>query len=376
MDIKKDLDATKALWEQAESFNNASYFLSWAWTENWITSLPNDLDLQLAVVYERDLPLLAFFLGKSELVRKTLFKSNGLFLNSTGIQEYDNSLWIEYNSMLSFSDTSRLSLTDILMLIPHNWDQFFLPGLDAQLFPGNYLSQAGARDSNWPEASPCRVIVERDLPSFYVDLELVRQKNRGYLSLLSSNTRSQIRRSHRLYEAIGPIQIEEPKSLHSAICIFEEMYQLHKSTYTAMNKPSNFATQYSKTFHNNLITNRFNTKEIQLLRITSGEELIGILYNFVYKKSVFYYQSGFNYHQDKRLKPGFVSHSEAINYNAALGYQHYDFLAGDEQYKSSLATNKRRLIWMKIQKPKFKFQIESKLEKLIPLIKRRFSMIG
>ena len=67
LNINEDFEAIKELWTESNFVNNFSYFLSWGWIENWITSLPNDIPLQLAVVFEKDVPLLAFFIGLSPL---------------------------------------------------------------------------------------------------------------------------------------------------------------------------------------------------------------------------------------------------------------------------------------------------------------------
>jgi CelD/BcsL family acetyltransferase involved in cellulose biosynthesis len=115
-------------------------------------------------------------------------------------------------------------------------------------------------------------------------------------------------------------------------------------------------------FHEQLIRNRFEYHEIQLLRIKSGGNTLGCLYNFVYKDNVSFYQSGMNYDLDKRLKPGLVAHAEAIRHNAAAGRQTYDFLGGGSRYKMSLATHHNRLIWLRLQKPLLRFRIENTLK--------------
>lgn len=122
LNITEDLEAIKEIWTESNLVNNSSYFLSWGWIENWITSLPNDIPLHLAVVFKKDVPLLAFFIGKNKVARKGIFKSHSFFLNTTGFEEYDYPLWIEYNSILS-SDSSSLSLNAIIMLLPNHWDE-------------------------------------------------------------------------------------------------------------------------------------------------------------------------------------------------------------------------------------------------------------
>ena len=97
---------------------------------------------------------------------------------------------------------------------------------------------------------------------------------------------------------------------------------------------------------------------MQLLRITCGKKTLGCLYNFVSQGMVYYYQSGFNYPDFGRFKPGLVCHALAIPYNAAQGHKTYDFLVGDSQYKKSLSTHANQLVWCTIQKPRLRFKLE------------------
>ena len=91
-----DMARTRAIWEGLEAVSDTSYFLSWGWIENWITSLPDSAKPELVVFREGDEPVLAFFLGKANLVRKGLFKSRGWFVQATGIPALDR-IYIEYN---------------------------------------------------------------------------------------------------------------------------------------------------------------------------------------------------------------------------------------------------------------------------------------
>jgi CelD/BcsL family acetyltransferase involved in cellulose biosynthesis len=73
---------------------------------------------------------------------------------------------------------------------------------------------------------------------------------------------------------------------------------------------------------------------------------IGILYNFAYMGRVSAYQSGFVYRDaDRAAKPGLTCHHAAINYALEKAMDIYDFLAGDDRYKRSLADRTQRLTW-------------------------------
>jgi hypothetical protein len=285
------------------------------------------------------------------LVRKHLFKSRGWFVNATGISAFDR-IYIEYNGFLC-KKPEDFRFIDILKSLPNSWDEFYLPGLDTRSFPG----RAALGD-----IYPYKTIVNDDLLSPFVDLDIVRARGGDYLSLLSANTRAQINRSYRLCEKTAPVHLEIARDTRSAMEIYNELVDLHEDTWANRSQEGAFSSDYLFQFHKQLIQSRFEYDEIQLLRIKCKNNTIGCLYNFVYKNTVYFYQSGINYNLDKQLKPGLVAHVEAIRHNATAGHKTYDFLGGEGRYKKSLATHHNRLVWIRLQKPLLRFRIESALK--------------
>ncbi len=340
-----DLKKAREIWLRFRG--NQSYFLSWGWMENWIRSLPDSARVRFAVLRESDRPRLAFFMGENGYSRNGMFRGKGYYLNATGKEAYDG-LCIEYNAMAAAAD---IDFREVLDLMPGRWDEFFLPGLDPGGYPGRQI---------FGDLSPYRVVIEREEPAPFVDLEKVRKRG-DYLSLLSASTRSQIRRSYRNLSASGRVSLHIPGHPEEAVEIYDEMVRLHQSAWISRGWPGHFASSYNYGFHLNLIRTRFPLGEIQLLRIAAGDVTIGCLYNFVWDGKVYYYQGGINYEADPNSSPGLVCHAEAVQFNAALGYSVYDFMAGKTRYKSSLATDENRIVWARVQKQRIRFAIETQL---------------
>lgn len=356
-----NLKRIESIWKSLEKDSDVSFFLSWGWIENWIESLPEHVKPELVVFFEEKEPQLAFFLGKANLNRKKIFTSRGWFVNTTGIPSFDR-IHIEYNGFLH-KNHQDLNLMDLLIKLPADWDEFYIPGIDIKSF---------AKISSHPDAvSSFRTVVDSNTLSPYVDLEMIRGQGGNYFSLLSANKRQQIKRSYRLAEKTGMVRLEVAHDLDGALDIYNEMVFLHEKVWTERGKEGAFSSDYLFQFHRRLIQNRFNTDEIQLLRIKCGEKTLGCLYNFVYRKNVYFYQSGINYDLDKRLMPGFMIHVEAIRHNVTAGHRTYDFLGGDSDYKMSLATHHNRLIWARLQKPRLKFMIENTLKKVKHFVQPR-----
>jgi CelD/BcsL family acetyltransferase involved in cellulose biosynthesis len=108
---------------------------------------------------------------------------------------------------------------------------------------------------------------------------------------------------------------------------------------------------------------------VQLLRVTAGQHLLGIVYNLAHEGRVYFYQCGYNYPDDKRLSPGLVTLSYAIQYCLGAGFEDYDFLSGFASYKQRLSTGGRTLIWAALRRPSVKLRVLDGLRS----VKQRFA---
>lgn len=344
----------EAAWRQIlAKIPGHSYFLSWGWMENWLaTALAEEVRPRLCLLEQDGCPVLAFFVSTGRSLRHGFVPSRALFLNSAGRPELDQ-ICIEFNAMARVPGAA-VELAQLLPALPEPWDELVLPGLDAEAFPAASLATIPAN---------YRLEVQRQPPAHYVDLARVRERG-DYLCLLSSNTRSQIRRTRRLYCQRGELRLNPARSVEDAEATYDELLRLHRRMWELRGQQSNFDTRYVQAFHHRLIRRRFAAGEIQLLRLTVNGETVGCLYNLLYKGRAYAYQSGFRLEADNRLKPGLLCHSEAIESNAEAELQSYELLAGDGQYKSSLGTDSRRLLWCRVQKRRPQFWLERQARRL------------
>lgn len=189
----------------------------------------------------------------------------------------------------------------------------------------------------------------------FVDLEQVRKSGGDYRRrVLSGNARAQLGRSLRAYEAIGGLELEVARETVSARAMLEELIALHQATWTARGRGGAFASARNRAFHERLIERCFESGAIQLLRLRTPDETVGLLYCFVDDGRVYFYQSGFRYRDEARFRPGIVTHVLAIELFLALDLREYHFLAGDAttpRYKASLSNVERRLAWSRFQRP-------------------------
>lgn len=350
-------ETARPIWASAcAGVTRLSYFLSQGWIETWLASLPPTARPRLLCFRTGGEVTGACFLGHRKVRRHAIFSSNAVFLNETGHPGFDQ-LCVEHNGIVC-REGSQSTGDDLIAALPEEWDEIFLSGISTT----SPLLNVSA-------PYICRKL--RIKPSPAVDLDAVRARP-DYLDLLSSSTRTHIRRSYRLYaETGGRVSSCCANNLDQALAFFDELVSLHSARWSKRGNDGAFKNPFMVDFHRRLIATRYQTGEIQLFRVTAGTLTIGIVYNFVYHGVVYFYQSGFRYENDNRLKPGLVTHTEAIRFNAKAGHATYDFLAGESRYKQSLATSSTDLVWAVIQKPRLKFKIEEMLRDVKDAVQAR-----
>lgn len=352
----RDITLIKRLWTELEPRSDASFFQSWGWIGCWLRTLPPERQILAAIVREGHAVLGLALFGKSRSIRHGVISSLGCHLNEAGDAHHD-CLTIEYNGVLAepahLSDVVE-SCLGALVDGAKDWDELFIGGVDARQ---SAAFTAATRKHHLVQ----RLLYEK--PCHFVDLDAARAKG-DYLSLVSANTRHQIRRATKLYEEHGRLVLENARSPEEAFSFLDGLEELHQAYWRTRGHPGSFANPYFVAFHRQLIHDRFAASEIQVARIASANRVIGYLYNFVYRGRVYTYQSGFQYEVDNKRKPGLVSHHLAIEHHLRAGARFYDFLAGDGQHKQSLATNVHSLAWLVAQRKRLKFRIENALRQV------------
>lgn len=331
-----------------------SYFTSWGWVETFLQGLPAGTTVRLVRIRRDGVVVGLALLGQSQSVRG-MIPSRTWHLFESGVDRYDE-LTIEHNALVvdesCAEEASRAFLEDCLSS-RHAWDELYLSGVRC----GSPL-EIVARE----QAATCPLLTVKDRPYYWVDLDELRQSGRPYLSTLGSGTRSQIKRSMKFYAAeFGPLVVQEPESADEAVQVFDEMVTLHTTYWQKRGHSGAFTAPEARSFHERLVRQRFHTEEIQLLRVSAGPMLLGVVYNFVKDGHVYAYQTGFSYSEENKKKPGLVCHTLGIEYNLERGFRLYDFLAGDHRYKLQLASHDGTMRWLKFQRPRWKYHLEDLL---------------
>ena len=339
LEVLPPADQLAAMWRGLECRADATFFTSWEWIGTW---LAESGARPLLLIGRRAREVVALGLLQRGSSRLTLASSDTLLLHQTGSQYFD-CIDIEFNDFLldrTCQDEARKTCLDELLRVRRN----------GSLRWGKLI---------WA-ASPCRLDqvlkadfrfkLFREAPSPLVDVGMLRRERLGYLEYLSANTRYNVRRSMRLYDEWGPLQLSRPTSVDEGLGWLDELRRLHEIRWQAKGKGGAFANPFFGHFLRRIMQ-RSLREHWDMMKICAGSTAIGYLFNFVYGGMAMNYQSGFLYGPDGRYKPGLVSHVLAVQHylDQEPNVDGYSFLGGNAQYKRSLATSASQLEWYSIQ---------------------------
>jgi CelD/BcsL family acetyltransferase involved in cellulose biosynthesis len=328
-----DVAALEPPWRALEARANGSFFTGWTWVGCAAAARFSRAVLLEARAGPDIVALGLFNRGRAWPARETLW------LGESGERGLDD-VFVEHNGLLVHADAApdvpKLCLEAML----------HLPIAPRRRRGGRRLilsGVSGALERDLKSAGG-HVIQRRAMVAPRVDYADVTGE---YLGSLSANARYQIRRSDRRYAERGRLAITRADDLATALAWLDALAVLHQRTWIRRERPGAFANPRFTAFHKSLIARGFPRQEIDLLRVTAGDHVVGYLYNFRHQNRVATYQSGFDYDAaGPHEKPGLTSHRLAIEFYRAAGFRTYDFLAGDHRYKSSLANASETLVWL------------------------------
>ena len=334
----EDFAALGDRWRRLEARSDCSFFQSWTWTGCLAQERFPDPILVEATEAGETVALALFNR------RRHRFGADTLFLGETGIAALDRP-YIEDNGVLCIAGRTADLTTACLRAArfarlggrrPWPARRLVINGID----DATLAATRQVAGSTW---------VRHSDPAPYVEILQPERENSDYLARRSANTRQQLRRSDRSYAESGALTLQRAASPAEAHRFLDEMAVLHQARWVARGEPGSFADPFFGRFHHALVERGLPRGEIALLRITAGTQVIGILYNFRFRERMLAYQSGFDYAgPDRRRKPGMTCHHQAIQSCRGDTITVYDFLAGGDRYKYSLADGIRSLHWLDV----------------------------
>ena len=318
----------------AEKSPHTTFFLTPEWVESWLGVFGASLRPRV-LLFSRQSTVVGACLLVRRVERKGPFRLTRVYLNTAGENEADSAC-IEFNALLCLEGSEEPvagALADYLR--DERWDEFELPGMSP-----------GATQDALEHALRGFTVRRHAVPSHFVKVQALRDSGSDYASSLRRKVRSQVRSYLKKYEELGPLRLVAARDTAEALAALERLAGLHQERWSALDLPGAFASTQFVAFHRALIERVFPAGGAQLLDVRAGTEEVGLLYNFVHRGKVYFYQCGLRYLQDNAFKPGFVTHVAAVNYALESGLDEYDMMAGDQRYKKELAADSRVITWL------------------------------
>ncbi len=353
-DIAENLTppARAALWQELEARAEPMFFLSWDWIGSWIETAK----ISPAILIGRHQGRVVLLAALMPRARRspTGLTIHGLHLNATGDPAFDI-ITVEYNGFMverglegRFDAAAIKYLTSGITVAGQRRDELHMKTACAPIDQAIVDSGATFTDV-------------QSKPSYRIDLNAVRESGKAYLDTLSANTRQQIRRSMRLYEKRGALVATRATTVDQANIWLDELGVLHQIYWVARGEAGGFANPYFVAFQRQLLRTCLARGTVELFRVSAGEQAIGYVFNFIYRGQVYAYLTGILYEDDGKLKPGLVNHVLAIEAHLAEGAAIYDFMAGDNRYKSNLGAPGPDMFYFVAQRPTLALRLENTL---------------
>lgn len=333
-------------WKLLEYHADANIFLSWQWIGIWLQVYqPTAFALR---VYEGDILVGLGLMVEVKERRHGVLVSRCLRLHQTGHQHQDQ-IWIEYNGFLAKRGLEEEVASACLQYLCNHWDEW-----DELVIGAIEVGQA----KQYAKASSLDMHVRWEAPCYGVDLEALRSADKEYLEHLSSNTRYQIRRAQRLYSKRGEVRLKRPASIEEALVVYSAIGPAHLKRWGSGKDESGFANPEFVKFHEEMINHHWEEGGIDLVTVYAGDEAIATFYNLVYHDTVYFYLGGLKVEEDNKLKPGLLGHSLCIEDYKQRGFKYYDFMGGEERYKTQLGNFHQGLVQVALQKNLWRFKLE------------------
>ncbi len=172
---------------------------------------------------------------------------------------------------------------------------------------------------------------------YYIKLPNTWEK---YYQTLSPRIKRSIKTNNKKINTVGKLEVKCVSDENEVNKEFERLAELHSARWKARGKSGAFTSSEFVQFHKKIAKMFLSKNELQLLYIKLNGKYLSILYNFCMNDVVYYYQSGFDLVQYKKLSPGVLAHTEAIKLAIDDKKYIYDFMMGQaESYKSAYGCN-------------------------------------
>ena len=126
-------------------------------------------------------------------------------------------------------------------------------------------------------------------------------------------------------------------------------FQLHEKRWSSRNESGIFSNNINRDFHIQVAEDFAEKEQLALFFLTFNGEPVSAIYSYEYNNKLYAYQSGFD--PDYQMyHPGYLAFNGLIRYGVQKGLREFDFMRGNEEYKTRWKTQARRNLEFRILK--------------------------
>lgn len=312
-------------------------FITYSWFDSWLDSLSTRPKL-LFVRYKKE-DIGAIFFSKIPLTRAFPWLTIA-HLNKSSLSE-ENQVWIEFNSIICKEESKTLCARAIFS---HLLSDRTLLGIQLQMAhpKSEWLVKDILNHSSY-EVEEVKGYKKRLQPQ---------QNFNEFLKSFSSGVRSEFNRSRR--KAINDFGELELKfgGKNDTNSYFKALSRLHKEKWAYTTDGSGFENKKFLKHHLKLISEHQSSTKIACL--VSGDYVLGYQYYLISKNKAYFYCAGLETKcVHKHIKPGLMLHILTMYELSKAGFEEYDFLGGEANYKNRLADEVYSFFNIRIYKKSF-----------------------
>ncbi len=342
-----------------QSTEYRSFYQSPAWMKAWLESVGGETALHVIEASESGKTLMMGVVGTGPR-RPALFGLKEIRLHETGDPALDD-IYVEYNDFLAAPEAGPQLRLKMLGALAETFGE-----ADAIVFRNARAPLADAI-REWAALNGWDCVSLSMQPVYVIDLRAMREAVGTFLDSLSGSFKTKLRRAMDGYEKRGALACRIATIDAEREGAWDKLVALHQASWRARGKPGVFANEKFVAFHRRL--QRETPEAVHLIEVICGDETIGVVYNFVQENRILNYQSGFKLEEDNKLTPGFVCHALACQHYLDEGFDAYDLLAGEADYKKRLGVEAEVLTSLALERPSFRNQCR----KAVKDLRRRFS---
>lgn len=163
-----------------------------------------------------------------------------------------------------------------------------------------------------------------------------------YLEGLGAQHRATFRRKHRALRQARRIRFARVRDESERPAVMAALFRLHHARFSARGGSDALHTPALRAFHEAFSRTALERGWLRLFALWVDDAIAAVVYGFAYRGRFYFYQSGFD-PALSRESVGMVALGLSIRDAIEEGLHEYDFLHGDETYKSHWARNVRPL---------------------------------